>query len=71
MTKYFELDWKIPVPKELQDGAVGARWIEDKENFEYEAGCTFKVDDNGFFLAWKSDGKVCLCVCARKHHIKN
>ena len=28
MTKYFELDWKIPVPQPLQDGAVFDRWTE-------------------------------------------
>ena len=28
MTKYCELDWKIPVPQTLVDGAVCDRWIE-------------------------------------------
>ncbi len=58
MTKYFELDWKIPVPKELQEGAEANRWVEEKENFDHEPGCKFKVDEDGFFVSWKSEGKV-------------
>ena len=58
MTKYFELNWKIPVPPQLQEGTVGDRWVEDKENFDCEPDCKFKVDDCGFFLSWKSEGKV-------------
>lgn len=58
MTKYVELDWKIPVPPRLQEGAMGDRWVEEKENFDYEQDCTFKIDDCGFFISWKSEGKV-------------
>ena len=32
--------------------------LKDKENFEYEPDCTFKVDDQGFFIYWKSEKKV-------------
>ena len=28
MTKFIELDWKIPVPKELVEGAIADRWTE-------------------------------------------
>ena len=58
MTKYFELDWKIPVPNELQTGSSGDRWVEEKESFDFEPDCVFKIDECGFFVSWKSDGKV-------------
>jgi len=47
----------------------------------YELGCTVRVDELGFFICWKSDGKVgamgcCCCCCfvivrasvAQRHH---
>ena len=58
MTKYFELDWKIPVPPELQEGTMGDRWVEEKETFDFEPDCKFKIDECGFFISWKSEGKV-------------
>ena len=58
MTKYFELNWKIPVPPQLQEGTVSDRWVEDKESFDCETNCKFKVDECRFFLSWKSEGKV-------------
>ena len=58
MTKYFELNWKIPVPPQLQEGTVGDRWVEDKENFDCEPDCKFKVDDCGFYIYWKSQYRV-------------
>ena len=30
---------------------------QEKENTEYQPDCTFKVDDDGFFVSWKSEGK--------------
>lgn len=60
MTKYFELNWKIPVPQELQDGTIGDRWVEEKESFDFEPECKFKIDESGFFISWKSEGKVIL-----------
>ncbi|KAG7153698.1 1-phosphatidylinositol 45-bisphosphate phosphodiesterase-like, partial [Homarus americanus] len=29
----------------------------DKESYDYEPNCTFKVDEYGFFVFWKSDGR--------------
>lgn len=58
MTKKFELDWIIPVPEDLMKGCVFDRWFEGKESNEYEKDCMFKVDNYGFFLYWKSEGKV-------------
>ena len=57
MTKAFELDWKVPVPKELLEGSVFDRWTEEKESCDIEYDCLFKVDDCGFFIFWKSDGR--------------
>lgn len=33
------------------------RWTEEKDNTELELQCTFKVDEYGFFVYWKSEGK--------------
>jgi len=58
MTKKFEFNWRIEVPELLRNGSVFDRWFEDKETTEYEPNCLFKVDEYGFFIYWKSDGKV-------------
>lgn len=58
MTKKFEFNWQIPVPQPLLDGAIFDRWTEEKDNTELELACTFKVDEYGFFIYWKSEGKV-------------
>ncbi|XP_063828757.1 1-phosphatidylinositol 4,5-bisphosphate phosphodiesterase isoform X1 [Ostrinia nubilalis] len=57
MTKRFEFNWQIPVPEPLLQGAVFDRWTEEKDNTELEQNCTFKVDEYGFFIYWKSDGR--------------
>lgn len=57
MTKKFEFNWQIEVPELLRNGATFDRWFEDKENTEYEPDCLFKVDEFGFFVYWKSEGK--------------
>ncbi|KYQ55913.1 1-phosphatidylinositol-4,5-bisphosphate phosphodiesterase [Trachymyrmex zeteki] len=57
MTKKFEFNWRIEVPELLRNGSVFDRWFEDKETTEYEPNCLFKVDEYGFFIYWKSDGK--------------
>nr|XP_049700120.1 1-phosphatidylinositol 4,5-bisphosphate phosphodiesterase-like isoform X1 [Helicoverpa armigera] len=57
MTKKFEFNWQIPVPDLLLQGATFDRWTEEKDNTEFEQNCLFKVDENGFFIYWKSDGK--------------
>lgn len=55
MTKKFEFDWQIPVPQPLLDGCVFDRWTDEGG---IEPACLFKVDEFGFFIYWKSDGKV-------------
>ncbi|XP_053608554.1 1-phosphatidylinositol 4,5-bisphosphate phosphodiesterase isoform X2 [Plodia interpunctella] len=57
MTKKFEFNWQIPVPEPLLQGAVMDRWTEEKDNTELEQNCLFKVDEYGFFIYWKSDGR--------------
>ncbi|XP_036437670.1 1-phosphatidylinositol 4,5-bisphosphate phosphodiesterase beta-4-like [Colossoma macropomum] len=55
MTKSYEFNWQKHVPDFLQEGAVFDRFDEDP--FVFESNCLFKVDEFGFFLTWKSDGK--------------
>ncbi|CAK9818631.1 1-phosphatidylinositol 4,5-bisphosphate phosphodiesterase [Anthophora plagiata] len=57
MTKKFEFNWQIEVPELLRNGSTFDRWFEDKETTEYEPSCLFKVDEYGFFIYWKSEGK--------------
>ncbi|KAG7302356.1 hypothetical protein JYU34_013858, partial [Plutella xylostella] len=57
MTKRFEFNWQISVPEVLLQGAVFDRWTEEKDNTEFEQNCLFKVDEYGFFIYWKSEGK--------------
>lgn len=61
MTKKYEFDWIIPVPPELTTGCVFDRWFEnekDTKDNDFEKDAMFKVDEYGFFLYWKSDGRV-------------
>ncbi|XP_057207994.1 1-phosphatidylinositol 4,5-bisphosphate phosphodiesterase beta-4 isoform X1 [Triplophysa rosa] len=55
MTKSYEFNWQKHVPDFLKEGAVFDRFDEDP--FVFEPNCSFKVDEFGFFLTWKSDGK--------------
>ncbi|KAM6128394.1 LOW QUALITY PROTEIN: 1-phosphatidylinositol 4,5-bisphosphate phosphodiesterase beta-4 [Pterocles gutturalis] len=55
MAKPYEFNWQKPVPSFMQDGAVFDRYEE--ESFVFESNCLFQVDEFGFFLSWKSDGK--------------
>ncbi|XP_055309003.1 1-phosphatidylinositol 4,5-bisphosphate phosphodiesterase isoform X2 [Sitodiplosis mosellana] len=57
MTKKFEFNWQIPVPEPLLAGCVFDRWTEEKDNTDLELACTFKVDEYGFFIYWKSEGR--------------
>jgi len=57
MTKKFDFNWHIPVPEPLLSGCLFDRWTEDKDSTEFETGCLFKVDDQGFFIYWKSEGR--------------
>ncbi|XP_063228854.1 1-phosphatidylinositol 4,5-bisphosphate phosphodiesterase isoform X2 [Bacillus rossius redtenbacheri] len=56
MTKRFEFNWHIPVPEPLVQGCVFDRWTEEKDSTDLETGCSFKVDEYGFFIYWKSEG---------------
>ncbi|XP_063078219.1 1-phosphatidylinositol 4,5-bisphosphate phosphodiesterase beta-4-like [Engraulis encrasicolus] len=55
MTKSYEFNWQRTVPAFLQEGASFDRFDEDP--FVFEPSCVFKVDEFGFFITWKSDGK--------------
>ncbi|KAL5278131.1 PLCB4 family protein [Megaselia abdita] len=57
MTKKYEFKWVIPVPEELKEGCSFDRWFETKDIQDYEKDCTFKVDEYGFFLYWKSEDR--------------
>ncbi|EMP31737.1 1-phosphatidylinositol-4,5-bisphosphate phosphodiesterase beta-4 [Chelonia mydas] len=55
MAKPYEFNWQKSVPCFMQDGAVFDRYEE--ESFVFEPNCLFQVDEFGFFLRWKSEGK--------------
>ncbi|XP_077138743.1 1-phosphatidylinositol 4,5-bisphosphate phosphodiesterase beta-4 isoform X2 [Ranitomeya variabilis] len=55
MAKPYEFNWQKAVPSFMQDGAMFDRYEE--ESFVFEPNCLFKVDEFGFFLTWKSEGK--------------
>ncbi|XP_053527123.1 1-phosphatidylinositol 4,5-bisphosphate phosphodiesterase beta-4 isoform X3 [Artibeus jamaicensis] len=55
MAKPYEFNWQKEVPSFLQEGAIFDRYEE--ESFLFEPNCLFKVDEFGFFLTWKSEGK--------------
>lgn len=55
MAKQFEFQWQIPVPEYLQNGAIFDRW--DEESGTLEPKCLVKVDEYGFFIYWKSEGR--------------
>ncbi|XP_029449368.1 1-phosphatidylinositol 4,5-bisphosphate phosphodiesterase beta-4 [Rhinatrema bivittatum] len=55
MAKPYEFNWQKPVPSFMQEGAAFDRYEE--ESFVFEPNCLFKVDEFGFFLTWKSEGK--------------
>lgn len=61
MTKKYEFKWVIPVPEELKEGCSFDRWFETKDIQDFEKDCTFKVDEYGFFLYWKSEDRVRCC----------
>lgn len=57
MTKLYEFNWQRPVPPTLLNGCVFDRWEEEKEQVVYEPNALFKVDQYGFFIYWKSEGR--------------
>ncbi|XP_032830155.1 1-phosphatidylinositol 4,5-bisphosphate phosphodiesterase beta-4-like isoform X1 [Petromyzon marinus] len=55
MPKTYEFKWQKELPHFLQQGAVFDRY--DEESGSVELSCLFQVDEFGFFLRWKSEGK--------------
>ncbi|XP_075452136.1 1-phosphatidylinositol 4,5-bisphosphate phosphodiesterase beta-4 isoform X1 [Ascaphus truei] len=55
MAKPYEFNWQKVVSSFMQDGAVFDRYEE--ESFVFEPNCLFKMDEFGFFVTWKSEGK--------------
>ncbi|XP_069464397.1 1-phosphatidylinositol 4,5-bisphosphate phosphodiesterase beta-4 isoform X2 [Ambystoma mexicanum] len=55
MAKQYEFNWQKVVPSFMQDGAFFDRYEEESSAFE--PNCYFRVDEFGFFLTWKSEGK--------------
>ncbi|XP_066561970.1 1-phosphatidylinositol 4,5-bisphosphate phosphodiesterase beta-4 [Amia ocellicauda] len=55
MAKAYEFNWQKPLPGILQEGTVFDRYEEDP--FVFEPNTLFKVDEFGFFITWKSEGK--------------
>ncbi|KAK6180992.1 hypothetical protein SNE40_008943 [Patella caerulea] len=55
MAKPFEFNWRKTVPDALLKGGVFDCW--DEETSTLEVNCLVKVDEYGFFIYWKSDGR--------------
>ncbi|XP_031721784.1 1-phosphatidylinositol 4,5-bisphosphate phosphodiesterase beta-4 [Anarrhichthys ocellatus] len=55
MTKSYEFNWQKHLPEFMQDGASFDRFDEDP--YVFEPNCRMTVDEYGFFIRWKSEGK--------------
>uniref|UniRef100_A0A3B3TPI2 1-phosphatidylinositol 4,5-bisphosphate phosphodiesterase n=1 Tax=Poecilia latipinna TaxID=48699 RepID=A0A3B3TPI2_9TELE len=55
MTKSYEFNWQKHLPEFMQEGASFDRFDEDP--YLFEPNCQMKVDEYGFFITWKSEGK--------------
>ncbi|XP_063351033.1 1-phosphatidylinositol 4,5-bisphosphate phosphodiesterase beta-4-like isoform X2 [Pelmatolapia mariae] len=55
MTKSYEFNWEKHLPEFMQEGASFDRFDEDP--YIFEPNCHMKVDEYGFFITWKSEGK--------------
>uniref|UniRef100_A0A7N5ZQV9 1-phosphatidylinositol 4,5-bisphosphate phosphodiesterase n=1 Tax=Anabas testudineus TaxID=64144 RepID=A0A7N5ZQV9_ANATE len=55
MTKSYEFNWQKPLHEFMQEGASFDRFDEDP--YIFEPNCQMKVDEYGFFITWKSEGK--------------
>ncbi|XP_042245889.1 1-phosphatidylinositol 4,5-bisphosphate phosphodiesterase beta-4-like [Thunnus albacares] len=55
MTKSYEFNWQKHLPEFMQEGAFFDRFDEDP--YFFEPNCQMKVDEFGFFITWKSEGK--------------
>uniref|UniRef100_A0AAX7SVR0 1-phosphatidylinositol 4,5-bisphosphate phosphodiesterase n=1 Tax=Astatotilapia calliptera TaxID=8154 RepID=A0AAX7SVR0_ASTCA len=56
MTKSYEFNWEKHLPEFMQEGASFDRFDEDP--YIFEPNCHMEVDEYGFFITWKSEGKV-------------
>ncbi|MED6262317.1 1-phosphatidylinositol 4,5-bisphosphate phosphodiesterase beta-4 [Ataeniobius toweri] len=56
MTKSYEFNWQKHLPEFMQEGAAFDRFDEDP--YLFEPNSQMKVDEYGFFITWKSEGKV-------------
>lgn len=55
MAKQYDFNWRREVPEALMNGALFDRYDEDTATLEQN--CLFKVDEYGFFIYWKSEGR--------------
>ncbi|XP_071488993.1 1-phosphatidylinositol 4,5-bisphosphate phosphodiesterase beta-4-like isoform X4 [Diadema antillarum] len=55
MAKQYVFQWQVCVPKPLKNGAMFDRYEDDSGSIEQN--CLFKVDEYGFFIYWKSEGR--------------
>ncbi|CAK6962655.1 -phosphatidylinositol 4%2C5-bisphosphate phosphodiesterase beta-4-like [Scomber scombrus] len=55
MTKSYEFNWQKHLPEYMQEGRFFDRFDEDP--YFFEPNCQMKVDEYGFFITWKSEGK--------------
>uniref|UniRef100_A0A8C3A2Y3 1-phosphatidylinositol 4,5-bisphosphate phosphodiesterase n=1 Tax=Cyclopterus lumpus TaxID=8103 RepID=A0A8C3A2Y3_CYCLU len=55
MTKSYEFNWQKHLPEFMQEGASFDRFDEDP--YVFEPNCQMRVDEYGFFICWKSEGK--------------
>ncbi|TMS11983.1 1-phosphatidylinositol 4,5-bisphosphate phosphodiesterase beta-4 [Larimichthys crocea] len=55
MTKSYEFNWQKHLPEFMQEGTSFDRFDEDP--YIFEPNCQMRVDEYGFFITWKSEGK--------------
>ncbi|XP_068609743.1 1-phosphatidylinositol 4,5-bisphosphate phosphodiesterase beta-4-like [Brachionichthys hirsutus] len=55
MTKSYEFNWQKHLPEFMQEGSSFDRFDEDP--YMLEPNSQVKVDEYGFFITWKSEGK--------------
>ncbi|XP_034556094.1 1-phosphatidylinositol 4,5-bisphosphate phosphodiesterase beta-4-like [Notolabrus celidotus] len=55
MTKSYEFNWQKHLPEFMQEGASFDRFDEDP--YIFEPNSKMMVDEYGFFITWKSEGK--------------
>ncbi|XP_053300996.1 1-phosphatidylinositol 4,5-bisphosphate phosphodiesterase beta-4 [Pleuronectes platessa] len=55
MTKSYVFNWQKHLPEFMQEGTSFDRFDEDP--YFFEPSCQMRVDEFGFFITWKSEGK--------------